>query len=301
MLLALHRAALTLACIAWLGHAGQAEELIQKARHSHAADRQKSWEAFVRANISRKGANAKGTGNPLKMLVMVLLSVDSEAAFHPSRVVDTTPAIKLGLRFQSSGSSAAQMSDASASAATVLTAKSCLPNTSPAEAYSILSSTGKWPEVFLSSVRVNIDGTALDQGMKVEELAGLPPLLPLQLVWECKTADADRGTLELASEGVDGLVKDYTRRLTVSSDAGSGSVVELETEFTAGSSLFAAIIALLIRSDHALFDSVLLPSAVEQGGLSRKSLLVWSILIGAWAISSFGWMRATGADMAFGS
>lgn len=155
----------------------------------------------------------------------------------------------------------------------------------PSQVFSLLSSPESWSNIFLFTSKVEAEELVQDAILK--ELAGMPPILPLQLTWRCNEVDVDSGVLEFTSEGVAGIATDCVRRFVVRGDGDQGSKVELTTQCTVADSAFAALAASLLRLDNALF-SLLLPAAIE--GTSRKGILVWSVLILAWAVSSFGWL-----------
>jgi len=66
--------------------------------------------------------------------------------------------------------------------------------------------------------------------------------------------------------------------------------VELSFSYTPAEGAPSALVDLLVRADNTLSTRLLLPSVAAGSGVPAKSLLVWTVLIAAWAASSLGWM-----------
>ena len=178
-----------------------------------------------------------------------------------------------------------------------MTSTANLRGVSPADAFTLVSTPSNWASLAVGSHRVS--GEALTEplvaGVAVEELAGAPPLLPLEIVWVCRTADwtadAEAGILTLESEGVAGLLTDCKRVAQVKATE-SGCAVELSLSYTSSGSALAVLIDPLVVMDNSVTTQLLLPSVAAGSALPAKQILVWGVLIGAWATSSVGWMTA---------
>ena len=66
-----------------------------------------------------------------------------------------------------------------------------LPGVTPERALAFVATPTNWPDIVLSSWSVR--GESLDQpltaGQSVDEIFGLPPLLPLEVRWTCTSTD----------------------------------------------------------------------------------------------------------------
>lgn len=91
---------------------------------------------------------------------------------------------------------------ASVATALTLTTRSRIPNAQPQELQQFLATPANWPRIVLSSVGVEGASTAapLRPGSEVDELFGLPPVLPLRV--KCRAKSNCRG----ASRAPDSLV-----------------------------------------------------------------------------------------------
>jgi hypothetical protein len=72
---------------------------------------------------------------------------------------------------------------ASVASALTLTTRSRVPNATPEDLQQFLATPANWPRIVLSSVGVEGASTAapLRPGAEVDELFGLPPVLPLRV------------------------------------------------------------------------------------------------------------------------
>ena len=90
-----------------------------------------------------------------------------------------------------------------------LTSSSTIPYISPTNLHNFLATPTNWPQIVLSSHSVkcpsftnNRVDIPLREGDYVEEILGLPPLLPLSVVWKCVSSNVDDGLLEFYSKVV---------------------------------------------------------------------------------------------------
>ena len=68
------------------------------------------------------------------------------------------------------------------------------------EAFDLVATPTNWADTAVASHRVSGQTlTRLQAGDQVEELAGAPPLLPLQFDWTCEVCDPEAGILALES------------------------------------------------------------------------------------------------------
>ena len=109
-----------------------------------------------------------------------------------------------------------------------------VPNCTPNNLHAFLATPRNWPDIVLSSV--GVEGAAADAPLKrdgvVDELFGLPPVLPLRVAWRCEATDPNRGLLDVRSaDGLAGVAKDCRMLFDVSADGDDASVVELEMSY----------------------------------------------------------------------
>ena len=67
------------------------------------------------------------------------------------------------------------------------------------EAFDLVATPTNWADLAVASHRVSGHSQILTAGDQVEELAGAPPLLPLQFDWTCEVCDPEAGILALES------------------------------------------------------------------------------------------------------
>lgn len=200
-----------------------------------------------------------------------------------------------------------------------------LPRISPEEARNFVSSPSNWPKIVLSSNSVQIPNVAendneefstnannlfaifrrrrlsaameqptdltvpLKVGQSVDEIFGLPPLLPLSVTWKCVESDVKSGRLEFYSEnGVPGIASDCRMIFDITdsaSDAGiwksaamnednvaTGSSIDFRMEFEP-QSIIARLATPILTIDNALALKVLLPLAMKsETGASSSAL-----------------------------
>lgn len=110
----------------------------------------------------------------------------------------------------------------------------------------------------------------LKEGDYVEEVFGLPPLLPLAVVWQCVKSDVMGGSLEFYSEGgVPGLAKeckmifDIREEEDPTTSLGRNCKVDLTMEFEPRNPIIPLGVPFL-AADNTVALKVLLPRAVKR-------------------------------------
>jgi hypothetical protein len=137
-----------------------------------------------------------------------------------------------------------------------------LPGVPPSQATDFLATPANWPKVVLSSHSVKgVDGVDVTQplqpGGEVDEIFGLPPILPLRVRWQCtaavdETANGGSAGLTFASPtGLEGIATNCGMAFEVTSDGAGGSAVELAMTYDPSSPL-ARLAAPVLVVDNAL-------------------------------------------------
>lgn len=168
---------------------------------------------------------------------------------------------------------------------TVTLPATTLPNVDPSQTkrdavYQFLATPSNWPKIVLSSVAVQPVGSSvqlldnpLKRGDRVEEIFGLPVILPLTVAWTCIRSDVRNFVLDLRSEtGVAGLARDCRMLFELSSssssdddNAPSSSVtVDLTMEYEPVNALLGQLAIPVLTMDNAIALRVLLPMALQQ-------------------------------------
>ena len=153
--------------------------------------------------------------------------------------------------------------------AITLRTSSKIPDCTKAKVFSFLSTPSNWPTIVLSSW--DVAGSAVDRPLKakdeVDEIFGLPPILPLAVSWECIVSDASRGILDVASpQGVPGLASDCRMLFQVDDDCNGDEAstrVLLTMEYRPRS-ILGRLAAPVLIIDNFLALRVLLPNALRQ-------------------------------------
>lgn len=133
-----------------------------------------------------------------------------------------------------------------------------------------LATPTHWPEIVLSSNSVKCPSKAknrinvpLKAGDYVEEVFGLPPILPLSVVWQCIVSDVDEGILEFYSpEGVPGFADECKMIFKIEEKQNNTCDVELVMEFEPRNPIVPLGLPLL-SLDNNLALKVLLPKAIS--------------------------------------
>jgi hypothetical protein len=154
-------------------------------------------------------------------------------------------------------------------AALTLTTRSRIPNTTPRDLQRFLATPANWPRIVLSSIGVEGASTTspLRPGAEVDELFGLPPVLPLRVTWRCEAADAT--SLDVRSaDGLDGVATECRMAFAIEAD-GDGSIVDLAMSYEPASPL-ALLGAPVLVVDNWLALNVLLPRAFADSPIIRQ-------------------------------
>ncbi len=148
-----------------------------------------------------------------------------------------------------------------------LVTRTRLPGIRPENAHAFLATPANWPAVVLSSHSVApVDSVPVDRPLKVgeavDEIFGLPPVLPLSVRWTCAAADARAGTLRMVSaEGVGGVATDCAMDFAITPSEGDGCELELTMTYAPASPL-ATLAAPILAIDNAVALRLLLPCAI---------------------------------------
>ena len=150
-----------------------------------------------------------------------------------------------------------------------------------------LATPANWPRIVLSSWAVvvpsdNKSNTSsnnpvveqeLRPGDTVDEIFGLPPILPLTVRWTCVASTAQSLDVQSAP-GVEGLARDCRMLFEYSSEDESSSttVVQLTMEYQPVNLLGVLAIPVLAL-DNAIALKVLLPNALQRSIASQSSSL----------------------------
>jgi hypothetical protein len=159
-----------------------------------------------------------------------------------------------------------------------LSTKSRIPNQSPTDVHSFLATPANWPKIVASSVAVEgVEGKKGSSSVQrpfrvgdaVDEIFGLPPILPLSVRWTCTKSVLPRGKnkpgrLEFDStDGLNGVASDCRMVFDIIMDdendrEDSSVLVNLAMEYKPVSPL--AILAIpVLTLDNAFALKVLLP------------------------------------------
>jgi hypothetical protein len=133
-----------------------------------------------------------------------------------------------------------------------------------------LGTPSHWPEIVLSSHSVkpsfskNRIDTPLKVGDYVEEVFGLPPILPLSVIWQCAVSDVNQGILEFYSQdGVPGFARQCKMRFEIREIGSTKCNVDLIMEFEPTNPIVPLGVPLL-NIDNNLALKVLLPRAISR-------------------------------------
>ena len=148
----------------------------------------------------------------------------------------------------------------SVAAATRLITTTKLSGVSPERALAYLGTPTNWPDLVLSSWSVRGDGVEkpFQPGQTVEEIFGLPPILPLEVSWTCTVADATTLVFD-SPAGLAGVAENCKMEFDVQSDNAGGCAVELAMSYDALSPL-AVVAQPALVLDNAIALKVNLPS-----------------------------------------
>lgn len=133
------------------------------------------------------------------------------------------------------------------------------------QVHDFLATSENWPRIVLSSF--GVEGKRSDVPMKkrdqVDEIFGLPPILPLTVSWTCVASDSKKGVLDLTSpKGVPGLAKDCRMRFDIQETAPQVTTVDLTMEYEPQNNIVGQLAIPVLTIDNALALKVLLPNAI---------------------------------------
>jgi hypothetical protein len=171
--------------------------------------------------------------------------------------------------------------------------------------HTFLATPANWPRIVLSSSSVNINssndakstGRPMLKGEQVNEIFGLPPVLPLSITWLCEDSVFPNLSFRSAS-GVPGLASDCKMRFKVSEDETASVSLEMSYD---PQSVLALLAIPALTLDNGLALKVLLPNALaadfadstnERLPIDEFRLLMGKLYGGAGV--------AHGLDLAFG-
>jgi len=149
-----------------------------------------------------------------------------------------------------------------------LTSSSKISNINTQKLQEFLATPTNWPNIVLSSHSVKCPSTKnnrvdvpLQVGDYVEEVFGLPPLLPLSVIWKC--VESRDGYLEFYSEkGVPNLANECKMIFNIQQHKDDSVVVDLTMEFEQKNPVIPLAIPLL-SLDNNLALNLLLPRAIR--------------------------------------
>ena len=152
-----------------------------------------------------------------------------------------------------------------ASAAVRLVTTTSLPGVTPDRVVNYLATPNNWPSLVLSSWSVR--GDSVDQpftvGQTVDEIFGLPPILPLEVRWTC-TAASDTALVFSSPNGLKGIAENCKMEFEVTADSG-GCEVELAMSYDPVSPL-ATLAQPLLIADNTIAVQLNLPGKLRPLG-----------------------------------
>lgn len=143
---------------------------------------------------------------------------------------------------------------------------SALPGVAPTRAVQYLATPSNWPALVLSSWSVRGDDVDLPfaPGQSVEEIFGLPPLLPLEVTWTCTAADNSSLVFD-SPDGLAGIASDCQMEFQALPDGAGGSTVKLTMSYEPLSPL-ATVAQPILAIDNAIALKLNLPSKLSPLG-----------------------------------
>jgi hypothetical protein len=149
------------------------------------------------------------------------------------------------------------------------------------QVHQFLATPSNWPKIVLSSW--NVEGTTkspLKRNDKVDEIFGLPPLLPLRVSWTCVYSDAKKGLLDIRSpDGLKGIASDCRMLFQINQETANTINVDLAMEYEP-QNLLGMLAVPVLTIDNALALKVLLHNAMKQETLRKKPLQDFQTLMG---------------------
>jgi len=165
--------------------------------------------------------------------------------------------------------------------ATRLVTTTALPGVAPERAIRFLATPANWPKVVLSSWSVRGDSVEepLGEGASVDEIFGLPPVLPLEVRWTCTSRDESSAVFD-SPAGLTNVAKNCRMEFDAADDGVGGTSLTLVMSYDAVSTrivtdLFgtfdvslAELAAPILVVDNAIALKLLLPSKLSPLGAS---------------------------------
>ncbi len=169
-----------------------------------------------------------------------------------------------------------------------LTTTSKIKGVSTADLHNFLATPTNWPQIVASSNSVkqnrsNPIDVPLKVGDEVEEVFGLPPLIPLSVVWKCVESlapdsvpspstvtaagkvDSSVGRLEFYSaSGVPNIATDCKMKFLIRQESDSVCSVKMDMEFDPVFPLLLLGAAPILKLDNDLALKVLLPNTIKK-------------------------------------
>lgn len=149
--------------------------------------------------------------------------------------------------------------------------------------HAFLSTPENWPSIVASSVRcegikgmdqMTTDiGVILRKGGQVKEIFGLPPLIPLEVVWNCEECTLEDSVYRLnmhSRTGLKNVAKDCRMLFEVRDVPKDGGSVEVGLEMSYEPiSPIARLAVPILLADNALALKFLLPNVLQNLGISK--------------------------------
>ena len=146
-----------------------------------------------------------------------------------------------------------------------------LPGVSSLKAHAFLSTPSNWPKIVASSYSVQpVQGSSYSRtdssmavGDEVDEVFGLPPLLPLSVRWTCERSNSNTGDLAFYSpDGLPNVARDCRMIFAIRDDddmeSRDGCIVDFTMEYQPVSPL-ATLAMPILEVDNNLAIKGLLP------------------------------------------
>lgn len=156
-----------------------------------------------------------------------------------------------------------------------------------------LATASNWPKIVLSSVGVEdyqelksstiktkgneIVNRPMRKGEKVDEIFGLPPILPLSVTWECVETNSKLGVLDVRSkDGLKGIASDCRmlfefKEATENKNKGSNTKVDINLVMEYEPQNILGVLAIpILTIDNAIALKVLLPNVLKNDMMKKS-------------------------------
>jgi len=172
----------------------------------------------------------------------------------------------------------------------ILKTSTCIESATSKEVYNFIATPANWPKIVLSSWEVQgslVNKPAKRKDPPIQEVFGLPPILPLSVSWTCdQSALSNRnGQARLdfrSTEGVQGLASNCRMLFDIQPARGmaGGVNVTLRMEYEP-ESLFSRLAIPILTVENAIALKIALPNALAQQRTSSASLEKFQKLMGS--------------------